>query len=505
MTFLPKKTLLLFIAFFAFLSGLAYFKYLPFLRSSKEHAEQPIAYKHFAQEHWITVFIHGTFHSGLTFLSYLPVTKDKFKNSTYCYVMEQIRKDPLFYQNQLILNLGLCKVEPTFDINAVAQKSFTAYPIIAMYQEVLEKVHPGHEKNSYYTFGWSGFISKEARRKEALYLHNALSEELKKFYAQGISPKIRLITFSHGGNVALNLAAVERCINQEPTVQTTTTQEQADLQESLQAMRATLANLPEFDAIKHQTQKHPFKYTPTNKHLIIDELILFGVPIQPETDHFCQAPMFKKVYNFYSDEDAIQCVDWVSSKRPYAYQRINVLATEKKYGTIASTPKIIQARIMIGRTPEELTMPHAAKVEAAKQQKELDDAPWWKRLFYSGNLLKKKSSDPTHREFWFTYWKRDGALAFLNPFPVVVLAPLFLRSLEKSKNIYDADLNIAARNQQLYCQVMEHNQSTIIQELTLGQDFLIAAQQKMEAWRPDQYLKKREFEILKKHVDDFLK
>ena len=505
MNFSSKNLLFIFISFFAILSGLAYFKFLPLFHSNKENQEARLTSKHFQQELWMTVFIHGTFHSGLSFLSYIPVSQDKIKNSTYRYVMQQIRKDPLFYQNQLILHPGLCKIEPTFDINAVAQKSFTAYPIIAMYQEILEKINPGHEKNSYYTFGWSGVISKEARRKEALYLYNALIEELKKFQAQGLAPKIRLVSFSHGGNVALNLGAVASCINQEPTVTATTSQKDIDVQESLQAMRATLANLPDYESVKHQIQNHPYKYTPTDKNLVIDELILFGVPIQPETDHFCQSPLFKKIFNFYSNEDGIQCIDWVSSKRPYADQRINVAATEKKYGIISSRPKIIQARIMIGRNIEKSTTDDTEKLELTKKQKELDNAPWWIRLFYYGNILKKKSADPTHREFWFTYWKRDGALAFLNPFPVVVLLPLILNTLHKTPNSTDIDVNIAAINQKLLCQIIEHHQNKIINEQTIPQDFLIAAQQKIEPWRPDQYLKKREFEILKKHMDDFLK
>ena len=51
-------------------------------------------------------------------------------------------------------------------------------------------------------------MSKTYRLKEALRFYNALQEELIKLQHQGIYPKIRIITHSHGGNLSLNLAAI---------------------------------------------------------------------------------------------------------------------------------------------------------------------------------------------------------------------------------------------------------------------------------------------------------
>ena len=62
----------------------------------------------------------------------------------------------------------------------------------------------------FYAFGWSGDLSFQARHDEAARLHAEL-EELVSTYTKkyGHAPFIRIITHSHGGNVALNLATIE--------------------------------------------------------------------------------------------------------------------------------------------------------------------------------------------------------------------------------------------------------------------------------------------------------
>lgn len=110
----------------------------------------------------------------------------------------------------------------------------------------------------FYAFGWSGKLSFAERKKAAqdLYSHiRELTKNYKKKYRR--KPKIRLITHSHGGNVALNLAHI--C---NPR-----------------------------DRIK------------------LEELILLGCPIQHETVHKAKHPFFKKIYSFFSTLDTLQIID----------------------------------------------------------------------------------------------------------------------------------------------------------------------------------------------------
>src|SRR3990172_6864759 len=63
----------------------------------------------------------------------------------------------------------------------------------------------------FYLFAWSGQLSFQARQEAAQHLHNELNILISEYLAKyGSSPEITLITHSHGGNVALNLAKVKK-------------------------------------------------------------------------------------------------------------------------------------------------------------------------------------------------------------------------------------------------------------------------------------------------------
>lgn len=109
----------------------------------------------------------------------------------------------------------------------------------------------------FYFFGWTGKLSFNARKQAAQDLHNELQNLKKKYYdLYHAYPKIRIITHSHGGNVALNLAGLEN-----------------------------------------------------KEKLSIAELILLACPVQTQTMHFIQDPCFEKVCSFYSESDIMQVID----------------------------------------------------------------------------------------------------------------------------------------------------------------------------------------------------
>lgn len=108
-----------------------------------------------------------------------------------------------------------------------------------------------------YFFGWSGKLSFKARKQAAHELHTALIDLRQAYYAlYRAYPYIRIITHSHGGNVALNLASL-----------------------------------------------------PQKESLAIDELILLACPVQSETVDYVSDDCFKKVFSFYSESDLIQVID----------------------------------------------------------------------------------------------------------------------------------------------------------------------------------------------------
>ena len=114
--------------------------------------------------------------------------------------------------------------------------------------------------DSFYTFGWCGERDYEIRQ--------AASEELYKgmkllLLSCPEKTEITIITHSHGGNVALNLA-----------------------------------QFAERDAA--QNGSYPFA---------IKELILLACPVQVKTRHYVDSAFFENIYAFHSHQDNLQIVD----------------------------------------------------------------------------------------------------------------------------------------------------------------------------------------------------
>ena len=109
----------------------------------------------------------------------------------------------------------------------------------------------------FYTYGWSGKLSFEVRKQTAHELYQAIKNLLTSYRDKyGVTPHITLITHSHGGNVVLNLAALE---------------------------------IPEND--------------------VSFETILLACPVQQETKHLIKSNLFTKIYSLYSKNDWLQVLD----------------------------------------------------------------------------------------------------------------------------------------------------------------------------------------------------
>jgi pimeloyl-ACP methyl ester carboxylesterase len=113
--------------------------------------------------------------------------------------------------------------------------------------------------DTFYAFGWSGKLCFKERERAAEDLYRLLRKEIT-YYEQThlITPRVRLISHSHGGNVALNLAKIK----------------------------------PEQD-----------------QRFCVDELILLACPVQKATAEYMDDPLFKKIYALYSRSDWGQILD----------------------------------------------------------------------------------------------------------------------------------------------------------------------------------------------------
>jgi len=162
-----------------------------------------------------------------------------------------------FHQAQPIQELGLKKAFPT-----KSKKGYGANIFAEFYDKISEIVFRSELPIRHYTFGWSGLLTLQTRRNAAKKLYEQLVKKIEKIKTDGYQSKIRLIGYSHGGNVALYLAEEER---------------------------------------NHKD------------NLSIDELILISTPIQQDNQSHVAASLFKKVYNFYSKGDRVQTSDFLSS------------------------------------------------------------------------------------------------------------------------------------------------------------------------------------------------
>lgn len=110
-----------------------------------------------------------------------------------------------------------------------------------------------------YSFGWSGKLNTDARKKASHELFNGLKQlvlTIRKEYQ--CDPEIILIAHSHGGNVVLHLAEI---------------------------------------------------IDPDGFELTIAKAILLACPVQKQTEHYINAPLFKRIYSLHSHTDLIQIVD----------------------------------------------------------------------------------------------------------------------------------------------------------------------------------------------------
>ncbi len=113
---------------------------------------------------------------------------------------------------------------------------------------------------NFYSFVWSGKLDPRHRYEAAHLLYDQIVERIVIPYQKeyGTPPQITIMSHSHGGNIALQLA--------------------------------------------HAGQKKPNAFT-------VDQLILLACPVQKETSKYITDPIFKHAFNIHSHDDMIQILD----------------------------------------------------------------------------------------------------------------------------------------------------------------------------------------------------
>lgn len=318
------------------------------------------------QDYWITVIVHGSFslRPHLSIKNAVNMLRDMIEDTIYYRSTEICRRDPFFFKNQAMLELGFKKVDKDHP-----NKEEAARLLANIFEKVAQDAGT-HSCQEYYTYGWSGLVSHKLRYLEAGLLYKKLQQKVQELKKAGHNPKVRVIAYSHGGNLSLQLGAV------------------------------------------HVTK-------PEEEQFTINELFLFGTPIQTETDYLINSPVFEKVYNIYSGGDQIQKLDFFSYKRFFSQRRF------ERRKNFEIPDKLTQIRLRMNEY-----VPYSVKEGFTPIPK--DD----KTLMHD---YRELNFDPGHFELWFMGWtiltyRSDFPL---NPLPIFVFIPYltkYLHSIEGLSN-----------------------------------------------------------------------
>lgn len=321
------------------------------------------------QKPWLTVFVHGikSVKPHISLDNFFRFMVDDIEDTVYAKTIELMRKDPFFYQNQPMREIGLHRADPN-DVGPGKAANATA----RLFDEI-NVMMGGQRNNYYYTYGWSGLLSSKTRYKDAEFFFVSLEDELKKLHAQGIYPRVRVIGYSHGGNVCLNLERIRR-------------------------------------------DKFP------DSTMSIDQLLLLGSPIQGETDFLVNGPLFKRVYNFFSHADRIQRLDFFSFDRFFSGR----IFTNHK--CVCLPKKLTQVQIKV------MAQSKSARC-CPKKQKLVCNLNNPAIISGQSHLLRDKS--PGHSELQFFGWSpvnyRENYPLY--PFPTLAFTPIIIHELEKVDDI----------------------------------------------------------------------
>lgn len=235
----------------------------------------------------MVVFVHGTvipYFSFKTFFAWL-------KHSELSY-MDQLKRYGIYkYQPVDFPGLHNINIDEEIDKDDI---KFYGWKTAKVYKKLHDIVNPKSEEVlKFYTYNWSGDLSKTERKKAAKELYRSLVSEKDKLIKIGNTVSIYILGHSHAMNVILNLADINNDKNAE--------------------------------------------------ELSIDKVVFFGGPVQTETERFVNSPIFKNIYHMWSDNDMVQRIDLVSTKDFFSRRLFGI--SEKNTITLPKTLKQIKVEV----------------------------------------------------------------------------------------------------------------------------------------------------------------
>lgn len=160
-----------------------------------------------------------------------------------------------------VLRKNWCPVRPKIYVEdglSLAKNLPENYYFYKLAQSLHEINPEFYNLDNIYTYGWhSSNVSPKQRIKEGKKLYEAIQELLPKYYKKHKEIRLRIVGFSHGGNVILNMVS----------------------------------------------------HLPFKNYCVPVEIILMGTPVQESTRELINNPHVAKAYSFYSQGDWIQRID----------------------------------------------------------------------------------------------------------------------------------------------------------------------------------------------------
>lgn len=371
------------------------------------------------KEHWITIFVHGTYGPNLLFHPLAKVLKKHNEERLYK-VVQQLLKHKILFRRQFMPPQGLDKIEKCFEKNPISLSITNAY-------QKVSKLSKSNKNNTLYAFGWNGKLNQKDRQLAAIKLYNSICKEIERYKEKSIIPKIQLICFSHGGNLCLNLAGIHKILNMQT----------AKIEAVNENERKALSELKK--QIKEDSNKNTNSLSNNiAKNLSIDKLVLFATPIQQETEFFCFYPFFKKIYNFYSENDIVQISDIASTKGKNK-RTINTKNHTKRI------PCITQIRITINHN-----LKNNQNTKSLLFYKDLltnDIKANLNSILRGGMPFPKHPYDPGHLDFWGV--SLNKAKTLFEPLPLIIFTPIFLSIIKKNKLMNNLNINIKTEKENI--------------------------------------------------------
>ena len=242
--------------------------------------QRPMIKKQNDHEIWVTIFVHGisSTRPHLNISNIWRFIKNEISDTHYKETVNTIRRKKFCHNGQAMQEIGLKKIDCTQPLN-----TNSACAIARLLNSI-----DVYRQNEYYTFGWSALIGVKERKQAAQDLYNSLITLKNNYDQQNKKIKIRIIGYSHGGNVILALGSLKK------------------------------------------NKKKP---------LIIDEAITFGTPIHQEEHKWIHSALFKKIYHIYSRSDHVQRLDIFTHPGHLGHKHF------RNYGSLKLPQKLMQIEI----------------------------------------------------------------------------------------------------------------------------------------------------------------